>query len=92
MVQCLKLHLSSAGGTGLISGWGNKIQHTTCPKEKKKKNGNNSPHTHVSDSKFSALFMVPYFSMIFYFEDSFHTSTQHCAFQVCKICANPGDF
>lgn len=61
-------------------------------REKEKKKHNSSPQTHVSDSKFSALFMVLYFPVIFYFEDSLHTSTQHCAFQVCKICTNPVDF
>ena len=38
MAQCLKLHVSTAGGMGLIPGEGTKILHAThCSQKKKKK-------------------------------------------------------
>ena len=36
-VQWLRLHTSTAGGTGSIPGWGMKIPHAAQPKKKKKK-------------------------------------------------------
>ena len=39
VVQWLRLHASTAGGTGSIPGWGTKIPHATWhgPEKKKKK-------------------------------------------------------
>ena len=37
VVQCLRLHASTAGGPGLIPGWGTKILHATQYGKKKKK-------------------------------------------------------
>ena len=37
MVQGLRLHSFTAGGTGLISNWETKILHATQAKKKKKK-------------------------------------------------------
>ena len=36
-VQWLRLHTSTAGGTGSIPGWGMKIPHAAQPKKKRKK-------------------------------------------------------
>ena len=36
-VQWLRLHASTAGGVGLIPGWGTKIPHAMWRKKKKKK-------------------------------------------------------
>ena len=35
-VQWLRLHASTAGGTGLTPGWGNKIPHAAWHGQKKK--------------------------------------------------------
>ena len=37
VVQCLRLHASTAGGPGLIPGWGTKILHAPQYGKKKKK-------------------------------------------------------
>ena len=38
MVQGLRLHTFTAGGTGLISSWETKILHAALARKKKKKN------------------------------------------------------
>ena len=40
LVQCLGLHASTAGGAGLISGWGTKILHAAWCGHKKTKQTN----------------------------------------------------
>ena len=37
-VQWLRLHTSTAGGAGFIPGWGTKIPHATCRRQKQKQN------------------------------------------------------
>ena len=63
MVQCLRLHASTAGDTGQITGQGTKIPPATWPKEKKKlkegKGEQQDPsHNLLSTSHFFDILLV----------------------------------
>ena len=75
-VQCLRLSASTAGGTGLIPGWGTKILHALQRGQKKKKlhfialrTLTNFAFTH----KFISPFLISHMYMCLFFQFSFKT-------------------